>query len=217
MLEDQANNHATNVPGSLPEHKLADGSNGALSAKRQTQLSQSDDARRFTEYYLEARPSLRAYLYTLLRNHSAVEDCLQEACIVVWDKKQPDWTLEDFRKVAFTCARFKALSWLKKHKPASHLTLSPELSSLIAKKSAQIEFHQDTGLQERMEAMRLCIGALPEKQQRILNTRYGAADSSKTTLSRLADSLNSSLPAIYKQLERMRTALKDCISKRLAQ
>jgi len=184
-----------------------------LPSSQQT-LSQSEDARKFTSYYLESRSSLRAYLSTLLREQNAVEDCLQEACIVVWEKKQADWTLEDFRKVAFTCARYKALSWLKKHKPDSHLTLSPEMSSILAKKSAEIKFHQDTGLQDRMEAMRSCISALSERQQRILNTRYGEAQT-QTSLTLLAKSLNTSVSAIYKQLERMRSVLKDCISNKL--
>lgn len=188
---------------------------GALSSSQQTQpLSQPEDARKFTQYYLESRASLRAYLFTLLRDQNAVEDCLQEACIVVWERKQADWTLEDFRKVAFTCARFKALSWLKKHKPASHLSLSPEMSSILAKKSAEIKFHQDTGLQDRMEAMRSCVNSLSERQQRILNTRYAEAHS-QTSLSELAKSLNTSTSAIYKQLERMRSALKECISNKL--
>lgn len=173
----------------------------------------SNEAAIFTEYYLETRPSLRAYLTSFIHNHAAVEDCLQETCLVLWKKKEAHWTLEDFRKVAFTCARFKALSWLKKNKPASHLSFSPEIAQKLALKAAETVGADGDTQSERMEALLKCLETLPEEQRHLIEVRYDPAESED--LVQMAKKKNRTLSALYKQLERTRTALRNCVKMQL--
>ena len=115
--------------------------------------------------------------------------------------------------MAFTCARFKALSWLKKHKPAKHLNLSPELSERLAQKAAEASDVSAGHQFDRIEALRACIAGLPEKQREMIKARYEDADPEE--LARVAERQNKKMNAIYKQLERTRSALKKCVEKKL--
>ncbi len=167
----------------------------------------------FTQYYLQTRAALRAYLGTMLFNDAACEDCMQDAVLVVWNKRQKHWQVEDFRRMAFTCARFKALSWLKKHKPAQHLNLSPELSARLAQKAAEAtEVHADQQL-ERIEALRACVETLPENQREMIKARYESLDADELAL--VADKQQRKMNAVYKQLERTRHALRQCVESKL--
>ena len=89
-------------------------------------------AERFSSMLIEVRPTLSAYLRTILRDSGAIEDCLQEASVTIWQHFQQNWDLEDFRRYSFTCARFKALSWLKKNKPSTVVFLNPEVAEQIS-------------------------------------------------------------------------------------
>ncbi len=170
----------------------------------------------FTQFYLETRSALRGYLTTLVRDHAAVEDCLQETCLVVWKKMEARYTLEDFRKVAFTCARFKALSWLKKNKPSDQLSLSHELADKLATKAAEQSIAEARGNDfhwQRQEALRHCVNQLSGSHQEIVKARYESSESD--ALAKVASAQNRSIEAVYKILERVRTSLRKCVEKQL--
>jgi len=168
---------------------------------------------KFTSFYLETRPDLRAYLTNFVRSQEAVEDCLQEACVVLWDKMTPEWELLDFRKMAFVTGRFKALSWLKKNKPAIHSVFSPELADKLAMQSAKLSELGKEAKLEKMEALRHCLGTLPKKQRVLMESCYDAEK--KMALSDYAKKAEKSLDAVYKQIERIRTGLRNCIQERM--
>ena len=167
----------------------------------------------FTQYYVATRASLRAYLATLLKDDAACEDCMQEAVLVMWKKREAQWELEDFRKLAFTCARFKALSWLKKNKPKNHLNLSPELSEKLAQKAANSADTAPEGRVERVNALRACVEDLPPKQKEMIKARYESSGSGE--LAALAKKSESKMSAIYKKLERTRAALRQCVESKM--
>lgn len=163
--------------------------------------------RKFVDFYLQTRVPLRAYIYGFLKNSEAIEDCIQETCIVVWDKQQEDWSLDEYQKFSYTTARFKALSWLKKHQPKKHVQLSPAMMEKLADRTRQVE--QD----HRISTLNQCLDRLSTEQRDILDARYEAADSQ--ALQQLASKLNRKVASLYKQLERLRTILRDCVRKEL--
>ncbi len=193
------------VPG-----ELAAAVSSPVTAPGVTKVSEEEV---FANYYMATRASLRAYLATILRDAAACEDCMQEAALVLWEKRQADWSLEDFRKLAFTCSRFKALSWLKKNKPAAHLNLSHELSEQIAMRAADAEGMDTEAQADRMRALRLCVESLPKAKKAMVMARYESAHSEELT--DLARQQGRSMSAIYKQLERIRTALRACVQSKL--
>ena len=56
---------------------------------------------------------------------------------------------------------------------------------------------------------------MPKTQQRILQARY--SQGSSEDLSKVAKQLSRSMNSVYKQLERLRTALKKCMETKLDQ
>ena len=166
-------------------------------------------AEEFSIRLIEIRPVLWSYLRTMLRDHGAIEDCIQEASITIWEHFLPEWNREDLRRYAFTCARFKALSWLKKNKPKSVVFLNAELAEQIGERimNATVE-GTETSNEDRLLALDQCIDSLPESQQRLIRARY--SNNSSMELTAYANDRSRSMSSVYKQLERLRSALKRC-------
>lgn len=163
--------------------------------------------RKFVEFYLKTRVPLKAYLYGFLKSSAAIEDCIQETCLVVWNKQQDSWTLDEYQKFSYTTARFKALSWLKKNAPSKHLQLSPELMEKLADKTKSVVND------ERVTTLNECLAKLNDDHRAVLAARYESVDSK--ALATLAKKLNRKVDSLYKQLERLRTVLRDCVRKEL--
>ena len=174
--------------------------------------SRFDLSQKFTTHYLESRVSLRAYLHVFLHDEAAIDDCLQEAAVVVWQKVGADWTVEDFRRVAFTCARFKALSWLKKNKPNSLVFSEPDIVARLAERVMAGARSEPGRSEERIAALRRCLDTLEPGQKEIIDARYDPQG--RASLAELADRHGRGLASLYKQLERLRTLLRDCVERR---
>ncbi|MDQ8189025.1 sigma-70 family RNA polymerase sigma factor [Roseibacillus persicicus] len=173
-------------------------------------------AEKFSSLLTLVRPSLAAYLSSFLRDRGEIEDCMQEVFLVVWKKFHLDWDEVDFRKYSFTCARFKALNLLRKKGVRSMVFLDPEVSELIGDRVwslAEQSSRQEE--KENVRALEQCVSALGEEQKRILNARYGGGEGE--TLEELAGKISRKLPTLYKQLERLRTALRNCVEQRMKQ
>ena len=63
----------------------------------------------------------------------------------------------------------------------------------------------------RLEALRTCLKALPEKSSRLLRLRYFEDNSCGEVAKKLGTGLN----AVYKRLSRLHEGLKKCIELRL--
>ena len=61
--------------------------------------------------------------------------------------------------------------------------------------------------------MNHCIGCLPEKDREVLRARYFGDE----TLDALAEKLGRTANSLYKQLQRARGRLAECITRQLAQ
>ena len=64
----------------------------------------------------------------------------------------------------------------------------------------------DLGL-VRLNALKECVKGLPEKSLRLLKSRYEDDHSAQD----IAEEFSMNPPAVRKALERMRTALRDCM------
>lgn len=197
MHSDESQNQKESLPTKLGRY---------LDLHALESLGENDKVRRYTEYYIVTRPVLKAYLYAFLAaNDAAIEDCIQEASLVVWNKWDEDWDLDGFQKFIFVTGKFKALSWLKKHQPAKKVRLSTSLMERLADKT--VELQQDA----RLDSLQLCLEKLSPTNREILEARYTHQGSK--AIGELAEKMDRSVDALYKQLERLRTILRDCVSK----
>lgn len=177
--------------------------NGALSSQHEFD---------FVQRCMELRLTLLAYLRGFLPDHFATEDCLQETFSVLWEK-YAETTGEDFRKLAFTCARHKALQWLDRNKVTRLMVVDPAIAQKIAEAAEQSADAIPSDVKDhRAEWLRACLKQLAPDQRKLLEARYGA--DSKSGLLVLARELGRKADALYKQLERLRVVLKSCVERK---
>ena len=65
----------------------------------------------------------------------------------------------------------------------------------------------------RILALETCVEALPEDSRRLLNDRYRDANSLQDVATREGTTPN----ALYKTLQRVRKALRDCVNQKLVE
>ncbi len=180
-----------------------------VSGKPENGISPKPESISFFSRNLEAlRVDLRAYLGSFLNRSADVDDCFQEVSLVLWQKKESTWQSEDFRRYAFRVARNQAALLLRKQgrTPLLGADLAEEIASRIADESAP-----SAEAEERLSALAACLKKLPERHREIVETRYYGAGK----LKHLADSRGQSESSLYKRLERIRTALRDCVNGRI--
>lgn len=166
----------------------------------------------FTRFWDASRVSIRAYLSSMLPNPSLVDDCLQEVAIVGWKKAPKDKTQEDFLAYCLACARRIAKSSMRKNKINRLALLAPDVVVAMADTIRQREAEDSSGAEERLRALRACMEKLDAGQRELLESRY--SDSGITVGERAVRS-GQSADKLYKQLERLRTALRSCVSRKL--
>lgn len=174
--------------------------------KEQSGVSPVVDEGRFSGKLADCRSDLRAYLGSFLDSETDVEDCFQEVSIALWNKHQQEWTLEDFRRFGFRVARNQAAYLLRKRKRTP--LLGPELADKLASRIEAMSEETDAR-EARFAALRDCLGKLPQRHREIVETRYSGSGS----LKRLADTSGVTESSIYKRLERIRTVLRDCVTR----
>ena len=74
--------------------------------------------------------SLRAYSYTIVPNWNSVEDAIQEAMIVMWEKRDQLQSEDGFLPWARAIVRFKSLSQVQKVQRDRRL-ISDEVLQLV--------------------------------------------------------------------------------------
>ena len=182
-------------------------------------LTENDQSRieRFTGYFLELRPVLSAFLVTRTGGDpSAAGDCLQEVAVVLWKKHEAGWSAEDFRRYAFRCAEIEARSYRRKcHRLGKRIVyLAPDVIQSLGNETQEQATADPARNRQRLNALQLCLDGLDPVQRELLDARY-AKDGTGKTIATIARERDCQMEALYKRLERIRTALQNCILKRL--
>ena len=171
--------------------------------------SSRDDAatEAFVAQLMEHRHRLYAFIAKQLVNATDVEDVFQKTSVVLWQKMEQFDTTRSFFHWACGIAFNEVRNFLTTQR-RSRLHFDAELVELLAAEAQEEEELSEA----RLQALRACVGHLPDRQQRILQDCYGGS----ATVSEVANGLGRSRDALYKQLARLRQRLLDCIRGRLA-
>ncbi|MEM1294657.1 MAG: sigma-70 family RNA polymerase sigma factor [Verrucomicrobiota bacterium] len=167
---------------------------------------QAHDA--FLRWFTKTEPALRGFVRSLVPGVADADDVLQEVAITLWKKfdEFEGESPEDFRRWAFTVAKFKVLSWKRDLGRDRHL-FSDELLGRLAEESGS----RSMRLTAQREALEICIAKLPKIQRSLVDAAYAP----KARMDELASSLGRTAMAVYKQLHRIRFALLECVNHRL--
>jgi RNA polymerase sigma-70 factor (ECF subfamily) len=163
----------------------------------------------FLRLFLQNERRLYAYVLALLPNRADADDVLQEASLVMWDKFDAERPPADFAAWGCRIAYFKVLDFCKKRQ-RSRARFSQAMLARIAETAA--EQAATLQLDERREALAGCIEKLSPRERDLLARRFTEGAS----VGSIAASIGRSADSVYKALAKVRLALFDCVTRRLA-
>ncbi|MEK7953444.1 hypothetical protein [Luteolibacter soli] len=191
-----------------PERLLAGGGENALAGQ------DADRMRRFSEYWQQSQRSVRAYLASFVPDGSLLDDCVQEVALVAWKKGPLDEGDQAFLHHALACARHVGMAARRKFHGSRLQLLAPDVAQSLADAVAAQERPASTEPTDRVEALRSCIGKLSPDQQELIRMRY--SDDNPAALSDEAKRAGKNLLTLYKRLERLRSLLRECVTRQLS-
>ncbi|HZY85458.1 MAG TPA: sigma-70 family RNA polymerase sigma factor [Gemmataceae bacterium] len=163
----------------------------------------------FLRLFLQNERRLYAYVLALLPNRADADDVLQEASLVMWDKFDARRPPADFAAWGCRIAYFKVLDFCKKRQ-RSRVRFSQAMLDRIAETAA--EQAATLQLDERREALADCVEKLSPRERDLLARRFTEGASVES----IAAGAGRSADAVYKALAKIRQALFECVTRRLA-
>ena len=168
----------------------------------------ADRHARFLRLYTRHQHSILAYIFTLVANRADAEDLLQETSVVLWEKFDQFEPDTDFVAWACRVAFLKVLNH-RRQSARADLLLEDDLLETLAARTLQLA----PQLEQRRQALADCISRLAERDRQMILARYEPGGG----VQRAAEVSGRSLGATYKALYRIRKALFDCVTLRVAQ
>lgn len=150
---------------------------------------------------------LYAYLVTLLGNVSDAEEVFQEVCVVLWSEYEVFDPSTDFRRWASVIARNRVLGYRTKQSREAK-RLSDVAIELLAEEAVE----RADLLEERRAALYGCLDRLPPSDRLLVAKCYSDADRS---FQAAAEQLGRPVNTVYKALQRVRRALRECVERKV--
>ena len=163
----------------------------------------------FMRMFLKHENALRAFARSLLPDWDAVDDVLQDASVIMWQKLSQLEDEDGFLPWGKVIVRFRCYKYLEQKKKKGAV-FSSELIAILAdegEKTSEAEYTQ------RFKALESCLGILsdPERELVLAPYLYHGRIKELAKLGRVTEN------ALYKKLGRLRNRLRLCISERLVQ
>ena len=162
----------------------------------------------FLRLFVKHEQALRAYARVLLPSWEAVQEVMQEASVVMWNKLDQLETADGFLPWAKVIVRFESQR-LRRNFARDRHVFSDELMDLLARESEAAD--EDRWEQER-RALEHCLNELAVHHRELVLAAYGGSEK----LAQVADITGRTANSLYKQLGRLRAALARCVKNRLA-
>lgn len=166
-----------------------------------------DSSEAFITLFLQHERRLWHFILALVPTDQDAEDVLQETAVVLWRKREEFRPGSDFVSWARAIARNKVLEWRRRAASAG-----PSLDEDVLEQLASEAENRAASFDERQAAMQECMQSLPKADAELIRQRYNEGLSGLELANRLKRPVNS----IYQSLGRIRRALLDCITRKLA-
>jgi RNA polymerase sigma-70 factor (ECF subfamily) len=152
------------------------------------------------------RSQLFAYIFSVLGDPDRSEEVCQNACLAIirkWDQFELGTS---FRSWSFAVARFEIMAHVQKRQ---EVPLAPEELQTLTRVWEEEPRPEAEDL--KREALRRCVGKLPDQKRKVLQLRYEQGFGCE----RVADALGKKVGAIHMLLRRLREALRDCVRREM--
>jgi RNA polymerase sigma-70 factor, ECF subfamily len=161
----------------------------------------------FDALLVEVLPRLRGYVASLLGGWAAVEDVVQDACMVMLQKRDTFEAGTNFTAWAFRVAYFTATSWRRDMQREGRVMFSDTFFQHAAA-IAEGHFTEASGIHD---ALGLCLQKLPPDDRDLLHLKYVE----QVSLTEHAQASGRNANAVHKTISRIRLALRQCIRRHL--
>jgi RNA polymerase sigma-70 factor, ECF subfamily len=151
---------------------------------------------------------LAGYVFSLVPRAADADDLQQEVKLTLWRHFAKFERGSNFKAWARQIATHAVLNHRRAEKKRAHPELDDAFIEAIAAEMDQRSAHVD----DRADALQHCLQKLPENQRRLIVWRY----QDDCGIDEIALKTQRSPEAVYKLLSRIRSALNDCITQRLA-
>ena len=164
-------------------------------------------AKQFVQLYASCETRLFAYVMAITGNRSDTEEVLQEAVLVLWRRFGDFVPGTNFYAWAKQVAFYTVMNVRKKQirlgMPMDSAFLG-SIESAFAEKSDSFDL--------RLAALEDCLKKMTNSDRQLIAARYGSSRNVKE----LSQELGRPVNTLYKNLERIRHTLIECIERTLA-
>jgi len=170
-------------------------------------MDENQKREEFTHYWLQAEPSVSAYVFASISGFHDAEDVVQRIAQELARRFDEYDSRRTFVAWSLWIAKSRVIDFYRTQGRA-RIIFSDELLSQLADTIAR----QADGRSYRREALDACLDELPAKSRKLLNFRYVDELSAEET----ARAVGSTSGSVRVLLSRVRTVLASCIERRLA-
>jgi RNA polymerase sigma-70 factor (ECF subfamily) len=173
------------------------------------QLNQNSNEllqQQFIQLYLQHQLQIEAYVRSLILNRADADELLQDTAAVLWRKFEEFEQGTRFDHWACCVARHHMLNYFRQ-KGREILVFREAVDSAIAEEVIR----QNDVWVDRKEALEQCLQQLSVSDRTLIIRRYQAAATNRS----VAKETGRSETAISRALDRIYTALLNCIQRRL--
>ena len=163
----------------------------------------------FMRLLLQHENALRAFARSLLPDWDAVDDVLQDASVIMWQKLGQLEDEEGFLPWGKVIVRFHCYRFLEQKKRKGAV-FSNELVAILADEAEEISEAEHS---KRRQALESCLGKLSGPERELVLAPY----LHHGRIKELAELGGTSANALYKKLARLRDRLRICVRETLAQ
>lgn len=160
----------------------------------------------FARCWLQAEPSISAYVFAAVAGFHDAEDVIQRIAQELARRFEEYDADRPFLGWALWIAKSRVIDFYRKQ-GRNQLVFSNELLQRLSETISE----QSSGRDQRREALETCLESLPKRSRRLLDLRY-VDDLSATDIAKSVDSTSGSVRVL---LTRARSALADCVHRRL--
>lgn len=162
-----------------------------------------NDDLRFTRLWIEAQHTLTGFITLHVHDYASIDDIIQEVASQATENFHQYDPSRPFGAWLIGIARMRIAEAYRK-KGRSPIVFSNDVMESIT--STFIAAQPESN--DRLEALRECMGKLSERHRRVIDLRYSRHKSSE----QIASQVGGSAEAVDAMLYRIRMALRECIA-----
>ena len=149
------------------------------------------------------------FIFCVLQNMHDTEDVFQQTALALWQHFDEFTPGSSFSAWAIRVARHRVAQYIRTRQRNRHQYFTEEVIDRLAESS----FPTPQAQAARLQALAACRQKLSLADQQLLALCYGGADSIREA----ANQLGRPAETVYSSLTRIRSRLRGCIERRLAQ